>query len=81
MAELARAQESCQEMQDYVLISGHKILRNNSLGVPKPLVSVSMQCLLLNSVHSLAHLGISATRRMLTSRFTCQDPATGEGSC
>ena len=77
MAELARAQDGCQETQELhaklaaqdVLISSHKIWCNSSLGVLRPLVLVSMQCLVFNSVHSLAHPGICATRRMLTSRF------------
>ena len=77
MAELARAQDGCQETQELhaklaaqdVLISGHKIWCNSSLGVLRPLVLVSMQCLVFNRVHSLAHPGICATRRMLTSRF------------
>ena len=66
MAELARAQESSQEMQELhakratqdVLMSRHKIWS-----------AISMRCLVFKSVHSLAHLCISVTRRMLTSRF------------
>ena len=35
----------------------------------RPLVPVTMRHLVLNSAHSLAHPGIHATRRMLTSGF------------
>ena len=77
MAELARAQESCQETQELhakldaqdVLISGQKIWCDSSLGVLRPLVPVSMRRLVFNSMHSLAHPGLCATRRMLTSKF------------
>ena len=77
MAELARAQDACQETQQLraklaaqdVLISGHKIWCDTSTGVMRPLVPVSLRRLVFNSVHSLAHPGIRATRRMLTSRY------------
>ena len=77
MAELARAQEGCQETQQLrakltaqdVLISGHKIWCDTSTGVMRPLVPVSLRRLVFNSVHSLAHPGIRATRRMLTTRY------------
>ena len=77
MAELARAQESCVETQQLrvklnaqdVLISGHTIWCDLSWGVMRPLVPATMCRLVFNSVHSLAHPGICATRRMLTSRF------------
>ena len=60
MAELACAQESSMETQDLrakldaqdVLISGHKIWCDNSLGVLRPLVPVSMQRLVFNRVHT-----------------------------
>ena len=63
MAELARAQENCQETQELhaklaakdMLISGQKIWCNNSLGVLRPLVPVSMPRLVFNSLHSLDH--------------------------
>ena len=77
MAELARAQEDFQEMQQLrarlaaqdVLISGHKIWCDTSSGVMRLLLPGSMRRLVFNSVHSLAHPGIHATRRILTSRF------------
>ena len=70
MAELACAQENCEETQQLraklnaqdVLIGGHTM-------VMMPLVPVTMHRLVFNSVHSLAHPGIHATRCMLTSRF------------
>ena len=64
MAELACAQEGCQETQELhakmaaQLISGHKIWCDSSLGMLRPLVPVSMQCQVFNSVHSLAHPGV-----------------------
>ena len=72
MAELARAQDSCKETQELhtkmaaqdVLISGHRIWCDNSLGVLRPLVPASMRCLVFNSIHSLAHPGKRATWRM-----------------
>ena len=77
IAELARAQESCKEMQELRakltsqdwLIRGHRIWCDNSLGVLRLLVPASMRRLVFNSLHSLAHPGILVTRRMLTSRF------------
>ena len=77
MAELAHAQESCQETQELgtklttqdVLFSRQKIWCDNSLGVLSPIVPVSMRRLVFNSMHSLAQPGIHATRHMLTSRF------------
>ena len=77
MAELARAQESCVETQQLrakliaqdVLISGHTIWCDLSRGVMRPLIPVAMRRLVFNIVNSLAHPGIHATRRMLTSRF------------
>ena len=64
MAELACAQEGCQETQELhakmaaQLISGHKIWCDSSLGMLRPLVPVSMHCQVFNSVHSLAHPGV-----------------------
>ena len=77
MAELARPQESFVEMQQLraklttqdLLISGHTIWCDISRGVMRPLIPAPMHRLVFNSVHSLAHPGIRATRCMLTSRF------------
>ena len=63
MAELAHAQKGCQETQGLraklaaqdMLISSHKIWCDNSLGVLRPLVPVSMWRLVFNSMYSLAH--------------------------
>ena len=52
-----------------VLISGHKVWCDLSCGVMRPLMPATMHRLVFNNVHSLAHPGICATRRMLTSRF------------
>ena len=73
MAELARAQENCVETQQLrakldaqnVLVSSHTIWCDLSRGVMRPLVPVTMLRLVFNSVHSLAHPGIHATRCML----------------
>ena len=77
MADLARAQADCVETQQLcaklnaqdVLINGHTIWCDLSRGVMRPLVPAAMRRLVFNSIHSLAHPGIRATRRMLTSRF------------
>ena len=77
MAELARVQEGCQKTQQLcakldaqdVLVSGNRIWCEVSHGVLRPLVPATMRHLVFNSVHSLAHPGIRATRCMLTSRF------------
>ena len=77
MVELACAQDAYQETQQPrakldaqdVLIYGNKIWCDSSTGVLRPLIPDSMHRLVFNSVHSLAHPGIRATRRMLTSRF------------
>ena len=69
MADLALAQVDCVETQQLhaklnaqdMLINGHTIWCDLSRGVMRPLVPVAMR--------RLAHPGICATRRMLTSRF------------
>ena len=50
------------------------------MGVMRLLVPVSMHRLIFNSVHSLAHPGIRATRCMLTSRFVWTSCSAGFNS-
>ena len=88
MADLARAQADCVETQQLraklnaqdVLINGHTIWCDLSRGVMRPLVPVAMHRLVFNSIHSLAHPGIRATRRMLTSRFVWTSCSTDVNS-
>ena len=63
-----------------VLIGGHTIWCDISRGVMRPLVPVTMRCLVFNRMHSLAHPGIRATRCMLTSRFVWTSCSTDVNS-
>lgn len=77
MATLALAQETCQETRDLrnkldaqnVLIGGHQVWCDFSSGRMRPLVPEQLRKLVFESVHNLAHPGIRASRRMLTSRY------------
>ena len=78
-AGMARAQDTCpgvQKMQsssslkvEKVHVEGTSMLCDVSTGVPRPLVPTSWRPAVFSAVHALAHPGIRATRRMISSRF------------
>ena len=78
-AGMARAQDTCpgvQKMQsssslkvEKVHVEGTSMLCDVSTGVPRPLVPTSWRPAIFSAVHTLAHPGIRATRRMISSRF------------
>ena len=76
MSLLAREQRSCVETTALpakmrtrdVLVGRAAVWCDISMGRPRPLVPVSMRRVVFDSIHSLAHPGIHASRRMLTSR-------------
>ena len=52
-----------------LLPSGSSILCDTSTGTPRPLVPLSWRRTIFDSLHSLSHPGIRATRRLLTSQY------------
>ena len=77
MSLLAREQRSCAETTALrakmrtrdVLVGAATVWCDVSMGRPRPLVPVSMRRVVFESIHSLAHPGIRASQRMLTSRY------------
>jgi len=75
--QLARAQEDCEQTQNLVgrpnvqvvEVSGQRLICENSQGVLKPIVPVDCRRRIFENVHGLAHAGVRATRRMVTSRY------------
>jgi len=77
--ELATAQASCAEVAVMKLFKSLdvrpvtwgdcEVLCDFSSGVQRPLVPGGMRQAVFNSVHGLAHPGIRATRRLISSRF------------
>lgn len=80
--QMARSQQSDQELQN--LRSGHTALRFEDLhlpwcsatltcdistGTPRPFVPHQFRRQIFTALHSLAHPGIRATQRLVTSRF------------
>ena len=74
---LAREQRSCNSTTELksrlnvqeVVVSGQKLWCEVSTGVLRPLVPTGLRHRVFDSVHQLAHPGVRATRRMLTSRY------------
>lgn len=74
---LAAAQSTCQQTQEWrdkenvqqVKVSGLELLCDNSIGALRPIVTAMCRHAVFSSVHGLAHAGIRANRRMLTSRY------------
>jgi len=77
LTALATAQSTCQQTQEWrdredvqvVRVSDQELLCDNSTGSLRPIVPATCCRAVFNSVHGLAHAGIRATRRMLTSRY------------
>ena len=77
--DIADAQPSCADCQrgrsstslrvQEVQFSGKTLLVDTSTGVLRPLVPAAFRRQIFDAVHSLAHPGIRATRRMIASRY------------
>ena len=85
-AALAKDQSTCQEvvklreesslhLQD-VEVQGHVLTCDVSTGVLRPLVPVQQRKAVFESIHGLAHPGIRASKRMISSRFVWKGMAT-----
>ena len=74
---MADAQGRCDDTQQYlgqpgvlhVEVDGCRLLCMEQTGVLRPIVPTALRRAVLNSVHGLAHAGIRATRRIITSRY------------
>ena len=76
---LARSQETCPEVTSMrgsdklelqlVEVEGVQLWCDSSTAVLRPLVPVEHRRTVFEAVHGLAHPGIRASRRMVTSRF------------
>jgi hypothetical protein len=78
MVTLATAQASCPDCQKatssslwvaVIQMQGVAIMVDTSSGIFRPLVPASFRRPIFDAIHSLAHPGIRATRRLITSRF------------
>ena len=79
---LARDQQTCTQTQEIaargslqvkkVLVEEVELLCDLSTGVLRPLVPVQQRRAIFDAVHNLAHPGIRATQRLITSRFVWQ---------
>ena len=77
--QLAAAQQVCQEtatLRDStalqvqeVIVGGQRLWCDISTGVWRPLVPVLQRRQVFEAIHSLAHPGIRASKRLITSRF------------
>jgi transposase InsO family protein len=78
-AAMAADQVKCAETADLVnsssleivsvFVNGYRLLCNVSTAVPRPVVPTGWRRAVFDSVHSLAHPGVRATKRMITARF------------
>jgi hypothetical protein len=76
---MAVEQERCEETKltlsssslhiEYFPVEGRKLACDVSLHSPRPLVLVSYRQAVISSLHNIAHPGIRATKRLVTSRF------------
>ncbi len=83
---LAREQRDCAATQAAVSssslavrpfeVDGFSLLCNVSGGAVRPLVTQPCRRAVFQAIHSIAHLGVRATKRMLASRFVWQGMAT-----
>ena len=56
-----------------VLASAATLVCDLSTGVPRPVVPFSFRRAVFDSLHSLSHPGVRATKRLITSRYTWPD--------
>jgi hypothetical protein len=76
---LAEGQVGCTEIQaaesstslqiKLFQVGGKDLICDVSLPNPRPLVPVSFQRAVFNHIHSIAHPGIRATKRMISARY------------
>jgi len=52
-----------------VFISGEELICMHQLGILRPVVPVVLRKRVFEEIHGLAHAGVRATRRLLTTRF------------
>jgi len=77
VSELAAAQESCVETKamrgcpdvQQVLVGGKELTCMGQTGALRPVVPVSLRRKVFDSIHGLAHAGVRATKRLMTSRY------------
>jgi hypothetical protein len=79
VADIAALQRSCRDCctaseskvlrVQQVLLDGCQLLVDTSSGVLRPLVPAALRRRLFDSIHGLAHPGIRATTRLISSRF------------
>ena len=79
LQELAAAQPSCPDCQRALSspalrvitadIGGAQLLVDTSSGVFRPLVPAAFRRRIFTAVHSIAHPGVRATRRLISSRY------------
>jgi hypothetical protein len=84
--QLAADQKDCEQVQQLlkssslkvmnVLFNGSNVLCDVSAATPRPIVPVVWRKRAFDLVHGLAHPGIRATKRLLTSRFVWPKCAT-----
>ena len=66
---VAKARQSPALSIERIKVQGAELYCDTSTGTVRPLVPVQFQRPVFAAVHSLAHPGIRATRRLITSRF------------
>jgi transposase InsO family protein len=79
LGRLAEAQASCADTQAAAAstslqiklfqVDGKDLICDISLSSPRPLVPVSFRRAVFDHIHSIAHPGIRATKRMVSARF------------
>ncbi len=79
LSQMAPAQQECAETQDaaaltslrieFFPVDGKNLMCDVSLARPRPVVPVSLREAVFASIHSIAHPGIRATKRMVSARF------------
>ncbi len=79
LSQMAAAQQECAETQDaaaltslrieFFPVEGKHLMCDVSLARPSPVVPVSLREAVFASIHSIAHPGIRATKRMVSARF------------
>jgi hypothetical protein len=79
LLQLAEAQASCTETQTAAAstslqiklfqVGGKDLICDVTLSSPRPLVPVSFRRAVFDHIHSIAHPGIRATKRMISARY------------
>ncbi len=67
---LANPQASSLQITPYCLNVGAPLLFcDNSTGIPRPFVPVTLRKIVFKALHSFSHPGVRATQHLITSRF------------